>query len=208
MKRAEYIAAVVILAGGITATVVFDRSGKGVKANAVMTCSVRHRPDGGSSRYDRVTFPIARTELPDGGLDVRVAASLFAVPTPDGGLRTPAEGRGGFDSRYLVMDWATCTTAPCPALGCPDILTAEPAVASGPSPWAIPNCFVDGGWVDEHPGVDCLGIGPYAGRDGGPVWRGCNVLPREYLTGTECLDSPSNVTVAGDSIVKSLAPRR
>lgn len=52
--------------------------------------------------------------------------------------------------------------------------------------WVMPDCG-----PDESP-VDCRFGGPYS-RDGGPVWRGCNVGRAEYAMGTQCVAAPGEV---------------
>lgn len=73
-------------------------------------------------------------------------------------------------------------------------------------PCVLPNCWTlaDGGWDDNAgaPGhtaaPNCMGIGPLGQRDGGPRWNGCNVIPSQYSTGTQCLPVECSV-VAGDT---------
>lgn len=66
-------------------------------------------------------------------------------------------------------------------------------------PCAIPNGWrADGGWCEEECGVvDCRFSGPYGELDGGPRWRGFNVGPREYSSGTACVPVECGV-VSGD----------
>lgn len=54
-------------------------------------------------------------------------------------------------------------------------------------PCVIPNCWTlsDGGW-DDSAVVDCRATGSRGLADGGPRWSGCNVLPAEQATGTQC----------------------
>lgn len=66
-------------------------------------------------------------------------------------------------------------------------------------PCVLPNCWVapDGGW-DDNAVVDCQGTGPFGQpSDGSPRWRGCNVTPAQFSTGTACLPVECTV-VAGD----------
>lgn len=66
-------------------------------------------------------------------------------------------------------------------------------------PCAIPDCWLpDGGW-DDNAVVDCLASGPYGLPPGGtPRWAGCNALPSQYMSGTQCVPVECSV-VAGDS---------
>lgn len=61
------------------------------------------------------------------------------------------------------------------------------------SPCVIPAC------VDDVGPVDCLATGAYGLTDGGPRWRGCNVLPREFAVGAECLSAACGAT-AGEEV--------
>ena len=73
-----------------------------------------------------------------------------------------------------------------------------------PQPCVVPNCWTGpGGAWDDNAVVNCKGTGPYALPDGGPRWRGCNVLPAQYATGPACLPSACGV-VAGDSPFEDL----
>lgn len=65
-------------------------------------------------------------------------------------------------------------------------------------PCVIPNCWIgDGGsWVDDAV-VDCGGTGPFGTQDGGQLWRGCNVSPAQFSSGTQCIPVECSV-VAGD----------
>mgnify|MGYP001581088108 CR=1 FL=1 len=38
--------------------------------------------------------------------------------------------------------------------------------------------------------VDCYAIGPLGRPDGGPLWRGCNVIPKELSIGAQCIPAP------------------
>lgn len=71
-----------------------------------------------------------------------------------------------------------------------------------PSPCMIPNGWgraADGGWCEEECGgpVDCRFGGPYAEQDGGPRWRGFNVGPSQYASGSACVPVECSV-VSGD----------
>jgi hypothetical protein len=68
-----------------------------------------------------------------------------------------------------------------------------------PSPCMIPNGWrADGGWCEEDCGVvDCRFGGPYAEQDGGARWRGFNTGPREFATGSACVEVECG-TLAGD----------
>lgn len=68
-------------------------------------------------------------------------------------------------------------------------------------PCVIPNCWTlpDGGW-DDSAVVDCQGTGPFGVQPGGaPRWRGCNVTPAQFSTGSACYPVECSV-VAGDPI--------
>jgi hypothetical protein len=68
-----------------------------------------------------------------------------------------------------------------------------------PSPCMLPNGWgraPDGGW-DESGQVDCLCGGPYGLSDGGARWRGFNVCPTQYASGTACVPVECSVS-AGD----------
>lgn len=49
----------------------------------------------------------------------------------------------------------------------------------------MPDCARDGGMGP----VRCFATGVYGTRDGGPKWRGCNVIPARLAVGDECLPS-------------------
>ena len=62
------------------------------------------------------------------------------------------------------------------------------------SPCVIPDC------PDDKAVVDCRGTGPYGETDGGGArWRGCNVLPRQWATGSACLPAACGTT-AGEEL--------
>jgi hypothetical protein len=71
----------------------------------------------------------------------------------------------------------------------------------------LPNCYTlpDGGW-DDTAVVDCVGTGPYGDGQGGNRWRGCNVTPAAFATGTQCLPVECSV-VAGDNPIDVLGGR-
>jgi len=74
-------------------------------------------------------------------------------------------------------------------------------LAAVPAPCALPLCLgTDGGW-DDSAVVDCMAGGPYGNQDGSPRWRGCNVVPSQYASGTACVPSECSV-VAGDDIAQ------
>lgn len=67
-------------------------------------------------------------------------------------------------------------------------------------PCVLPDCWTlsDGGWNDSAV-VDCRAIGPYGNQPGGtPRWRGCNVLPAQYMApgSTACI--PTECSVPSD----------
>lgn len=78
-------------------------------------------------------------------------------------------------------------------------------LALQPAPCMIPNCWglADGGWDDNAgevghiPAPNCKATGPYGEMDGGARWRGCNVVPRDFAVGPDCLPVACSV-VAGD----------
>jgi hypothetical protein len=70
------------------------------------------------------------------------------------------------------------------------------------SKYVIPDCRApDGGW-DDSAVVDCRRAGVLL--DGGAAWWGCNVFPRAEAVGTQCLDAPTGVVVAGERLEDSL----
>lgn len=74
--------------------------------------------------------------------------------------------------------------------------------AGAMSECVIPDCRrITGrlGWDSNHEPVDCLAVGPYS-PDGRPVWRGCNVLRREYSTGSQCLPAKCAVIAGEDPL--------
>lgn len=71
-------------------------------------------------------------------------------------------------------------------------------------PCVLPMCWTDGGWDDEAgepghiPAPNCQAIGDRGLEDGGPRWAGCNVLPTQFSSGTECLPVECSVVVGDD----------
>lgn len=49
--------------------------------------------------------------------------------------------------------------------------------------------------------VRCWAFGPLGLADGGPRWRGCNVLPALWAAGDQCMDAPCEVS-AGHGLKK------
>jgi hypothetical protein len=97
---------------------------------------------------------------------------------PDGGARHPFDDGG-------VRPWC-------------NVATRRGRVTP---PCVIPDCSLsDGGWDDNGPEVDCRGIGPFGQFPGGePRWRGCNVTPASFATGSACIPVECSV-VSGDGI--------
>ena len=73
-------------------------------------------------------------------------------------------------------------------------------LAAVPAPCALPLCLTNGVW-DDNAVVDCRATGPYGEADGGARWRGCNVTPVEFSTGSACVPVSCSV-VAGDDIAE------
>jgi hypothetical protein len=164
--------AVYLATGGTVAEQTAFLAEGGFAPNRDATCPVRLDDevalDAGISKYQRLTFPVARTVLPDGGIDIQLP------PVPQG-------VRAGID----VMDWEDCTlvasTAPVAALWG----SSRPfqTVAAAAKPWCRqgpgkPCLLLDGGTFGDRnvsgcsmratPAVDCerIGVGRiYAGDD-------------------------------------------
>ena len=97
---------------------------------------------------------------------------------PDGGARHPFPD-GGARPWCNVATRRGRVTPPCVSPDC----------------WTLP----DGGWNDDAV-VDCRGTGPFGVFPGGePRWRGCNVTPAQFSTGTACVPTECSI-VAGDTI--------
>ena len=63
----------------------------------------------------------------------------------------------------------------------------------------IPDCrtLLGRGEWDDAAEVDCLATGPLGLPDGGPRWRGCNVMPASLAVGGECLPVTCEPVTAG-----------
>lgn len=142
-------------------------------------------------RYETLRFPVLR-DVSDGGLS-------FVLPRvlgdPNGVVRDCVE----------VVAWDDCTIDTCatyPAI-CQLWDASVPVVrVRSASKFVIPDCRgLDGGW-DDNVVADCRrkGVAP----DGGTRWWGCNVFPRAEAVGTQCLDAPSGIVVAGERVEDSL----
>lgn len=161
-------------------------------------------PDGGAAACIRT----------DGGLpptlsDAEVVVSSLRIDL-DAGATSDDGGENAVDDS-LLFDMSAChfehcqlfdggSPSPFPNAFCGN----RNRVAVVPSPCMLPNCWTlgDGGW-DDNATVDCLAGGPYALPDGGPRWRGCNVLPADYASGTACLPVECSV-VSGDNPIEWL----
>jgi len=165
----------------------------------------------------RVARVVIEHTLPDGGREL-VNPSLDVFAVEDAG-----------DEEDETDDSLQFRTDDCFRLECnddtdagirelnwrPDGGARHPFPDGGPRPWCnvatrrgritppcvIPDCSLsDGGWDDNGPEVDCLGVGPFGEFPGGePRWRGCNVGPAQFMTGAACIPVECSV-VAGDGI--------
>jgi hypothetical protein len=72
---------------------------------------------------------------------------------------------------------------------CDNPLRLAAVPSGGAAGCAIPDCRrPDGGWNDAHAPVACRATGVLGLPDGGPLWRGCNVInPATLATGAACL---------------------
>lgn len=144
--------------------------------------ALRPGADGGD-----VVVPSLRQDA-DGGLS--------EDPTDDGS----GESNEADDSLVYRQD-------ECQAIRCTSFDAGEPSpfatpfcqrlnrLQAVPPPCVIPNCWLpDGGW-DDNAVVDCRTT---PSSPWGDSYRGCNVLPGQYATGTACLPSACSV-VAGDN---------
>lgn len=173
-----------------------DLADAGVTApNRIATCPVRVDPSCGLPvpRYATVRFPVFRDVMADGGI-----ALIFP----------PRIARA---ARCLdVRDWSQCDLDPVssfPAVAARWDAAVPLVLARAASKFVIPDCrTADGGWDEraERPPVDCRGFGPWGELDGGARWRGCNVTPRRWAVGTQCLDAPTNNVAAYERLEDSL----
>jgi hypothetical protein len=149
--------------------------------------------------------------LPDGGLVERIVVESKQAEIIVPSLRQnllgldAGEDDGGGDAvdDAWQFDLTSCRLERCNTFdagaglfaGCGALnrLVMMPAVGALPDGWQ----GADGGW-DESTPVDCLCAGPYGLPDGGPRWRGFNVCPSPYWSGSQCLPVGSLSVVAGD----------
>lgn len=191
---------IVPLAGGLIAAIYLASLSDARPGNRAATCSVRVSDEclaqyPALKRYETIRFPVRRSALSDGGLE-------FLLP------RVLGDPNGIARECIEVMDWASCDLDPCatfPAI-CAAWDAGQPiARVRTASRWVIPDCRnSDGGWNDQHAPVACRATGAYGLPDGGPVWRGCNVIPRANSTGAACLDSPTGVVFGGERLEDAL----
>jgi len=190
MDRAKTLVAGLLVAGGIAAGVYLanleDVSPSAVR---VATCPVRVReecrgkyPD--LKRYETVRLPVA---LLDGG-----SGKPGSLALPD-----------VLADCIEVLRLEDCTVDDCDKYpGACDVRDAGVVRARAASKYVIPDCRApDGGW-DDTAVADCRRRGVLI--DGGVAWWGCNVFPREEAVGTQCLDAPTGVVVAGERLEDSL----
>lgn len=161
-------------------------------------------PDGGAAACMRIDGGFAPT-LTEGDL---VVPSL-RTSMPDSGSADDGGENAVDDS--LAFDMSSCHVEHCQLFDAGSPYPFPNAfcgnrnrVAVVPSPCMLPNCWTlsDGGW-DDNATVDCLAGGPYVLDDGGSRWRGCNVMPAQYSSGTACLPVECSV-VAGDNPIEWL----
>jgi hypothetical protein len=190
VDRVKVLGAALLVAGGIAAGVyVASFDAMDATALRVATCPVRLReecrakyPD--MKRYETVRLPVA---MLDGGA---LQEKSLAIALPDV-LADCVE----------VLRLEDCAFEDCAAGEC-DVRDAGLAQARAASKYVIPDCRApDGGW-DDSAVVDCRRAGVLS--DGGAAWWGCNVFPREEAVGTQCLDAPTGVVVAGERLEDSL----
>jgi hypothetical protein len=193
MDRVKAFGAALLVAGGI-AVGVYVASFDTVDATAlrVATCPVRIReecrakyPD--MKRYETVRLPVA---MLDGGGDALEKSLAIALPDV---LADCVEVLRPEDCAF-----EDCAKGP----GACDVKDAGLAKVRAASKYVIPDCRApDGSW-DDSAVVDCRRAGVLL--DGGAAWWGCNVFPRAEAVGTQCLDAPTGVVVAGERLEDSL----
>lgn len=208
MNRARIAALTAVVAtvgvGSLTFTVLapdpgttaLDLADAGIAApNRVATCPVRVDPSCaaalGVRLYETVRFPVYREAQSDGGIALVLPPRITRA------------------SRCLeVLDWSDCDLDPVatfPAVAAKWDDAVPVTIARSSSRYVIADCRdPDGGWDDKHAEVDCRAIGARGLPDGGPRWFGCNVLPRSVAVGTQCLDAPSGVVLAGERLEGAL----
>lgn len=145
-----------------------------------------------------------------GALRAGAEGGTVVVPSlrqdADGGLNeNPDETDGEIDE---ADDSLVYRQDECQSVRCADFDAGSPSpfatafcarlnrMMAVPPPCVVPNCWTlpDGGW-DDNAVVDCRTT---AGSPWGDAYRGCNVLPGQYATGTQCVPVACSV-VAGDS---------
>jgi hypothetical protein len=192
MDRVKALGAALLIAGGITAGVyVASLDDVSPAALRVATCPVRIReecrekyPD--MKRYETVRLPVA---MLDGG---DALEKSLAIALPD-----------ALVDCVEVLRLEDCAFEDCAKT--PDACDAKDAglaKARAASKYVIPDCRApDGGWNDNAV-VDCRRARVLL--DGGAGWWGCNVFPRAEAVGTQCLDAPTGVVMAGERLEDSL----
>lgn len=145
-----------------------------------------------------VIIPSLRTDLADVDLDASVAEDAGENAVDD-----------SFQFQLSACQNKRCATydagiAPGIQFGDTPCAVLNRLWAEVP-PCVLPNCWMPdgGGWDDKAgepghiPAPACYGIGRKGTLDGGARWNGCNVLPTQYSTGTQCVPVECGV-VAGD----------
>jgi hypothetical protein len=192
MDRVKALGAALLVAGGIAAGVyVANLDDVSPAALRVATCPVRLREEcrekyPNLKRYETVRLPVA---LLDGGAPPEKSLAI-ALPEV---LADCVE----------VLRLEDCTFEDCAkGPGACDVKDAGLTKVRAASKYVIPDCRTpDGGW-DDSAVVDCRRAGVLL--DGGAAWWGCNVFPRAEAVGTQCLDAPTGVVVAGERLEDSL----
>jgi hypothetical protein len=193
MDRTKVLGAALLIAGGIAAGVyVVNLDSVDATALRVATCPVRIREEcrekyPGMKRYETVRLPVV---LLDGGA---APEKSLAIALSDA-LADCVEVL-----RLEDCAFEDCTKGPdaCDAKNAGIVKAARAA-----SKYVIPDCRApDGGW-DDSAVVDCRRRGVL--MDGGAAWWGCNVFPRAEAVGTQCLDAPTGVVMAGERLEDSL----
>jgi hypothetical protein len=192
MDRLKAFGAALLFAGGIAAGIyVANLDDVNATVLRVATCPVRIReecrekyPD--LRRYETVRLSVA---LLDGGV---APEKSLAIALPD-----------VLSDCVEVLRLEDCTFEDCvKGPGACDVKDAGLAKARAASKYVIPDCrTADGSW-DDSAVVDCRRAGVLL--DGGAAWWGCNVFPRAEAVGTQCLDAPTGVVVAGERLEDSL----